>query len=243
MIKIVSCFWNASDYIEKCIMSVKNQTHKEFKMFLIDDISSDKTVEIIKNIIDGDDRFVLIKNDEKKYKLKNLDNLLSDENLINDEDIIVELDGDDWLYNNKVLEFIYNKYNSNTQLWLTNGSFIYSTGSVGFSKRVNHRTIRNDVFSFSHLRTWKSHLWRSIDKTSFMDQNGEYFKSAPDVAYSFPMVELSGDDHYEFINDILLVYNAESPFNEHKDGASAGKNEQERCANIIRKLPKYNPII
>ena len=50
---------------------------------------------------------------QKKYKLKNIDDLLLDENLFDDEDIIVELDGDDWLENNNVLSLIDEKYKQN----------------------------------------------------------------------------------------------------------------------------------
>lgn len=243
MIKVVSCFWNASKYIDKCINSLKNQKFKDFKVFLVDDLSSDNTVEIIKNLIKDDDRFKLVVNSEKKFKLKNMDELIMNENLFSDEDIIVELDGDDWLYNNDVLGFINSKYTKNKNLWLTNGSFVYSNGRMGFSSKVNYKTVRTDNFSFSHLRTWKVHLWRQIDEESFIDQNGNYFVSAPDVAYSFPMIEMAGDKHYEFIPEILHVYNEESPFNEHKvNSAGGGLQVQANSANIIRRKPKYNPI-
>ena len=53
MVKVVSCFWNAENYIEKCINSVKNQLHKNFKMYLVDDVSTDKTVEQIKKLNHG----------------------------------------------------------------------------------------------------------------------------------------------------------------------------------------------
>ena len=88
MIKVVSCFWNVENYIEKCINSVKSQTYRDFKMYLIDDMSNDNTNQIIEKLIEGDERFVYIKNTEKKFKLKNLDDLLMDESLIDDEDII-----------------------------------------------------------------------------------------------------------------------------------------------------------
>lgn len=243
MIKIVSCFWNAESYIEKCITSVKNQTLKDFKMFLIDDMSNDKTNEIVEKLIQGDDRFIHIKNTEKKFKLKNLDDLLMDESLINDEDIIVELDGDDWFYNETVLQKVFDKYNKNKNLWITNGSFIYSDGRMGFSAKSNPQTIRKDLFVFSHLRTWKAHLWRSIGEESFIEQNGSYFKSGADTAYSFPMLEMAGEKHYEFIPDILLVYNEENPHNDHKNGSASGSSyEQFRVSNIIRSMKKYDEL-
>jgi glycosyltransferase involved in cell wall biosynthesis len=130
MIKIISCFWNASKYIEKCIDSIKNQTLKEYKVFLVNDMSTDNTVEIIQELIKDDDRFVLIKNEEKKFKLRNMDELIMNEDLFEDEDIIIELDGDDWFFDEKVLDLINQKYTDNKNLWLTNGSFIYSNGRL-----------------------------------------------------------------------------------------------------------------
>lgn len=243
MIKIVSCFWNASEYVENCLNSIKSQTYKNYKVFLIDDVSTDDSVDKVKKLIDGDDRFSLIVNKEKKGKLKNIDDLLIDDELFDDEDIIIELDGDDWLYNENVIEKIYKIYNEDKNLWLTNGSFIYSNGQFGFSSKVNYKTIRKDIFKFSHLRTWKCHLWRNINEESFLDDNGNYFMSAPDVAYSFPLVELAGDKHYKYIPDIMYVYNAESPYNEHKPNSfDGGVSSQLKNANTIRNKKPYRPL-
>lgn len=240
MIKIISCFWNASPYITKCIDSIKSQSLRDFKVFLIDDVSTDDTVTKIQDLISDDDRFTLIVNTEKKYKLKNMDDLIMDSELIDDEDIIIELDGDDWFYHENVLKIINEKYSNNKNLWLTNGSFVYSNGQFGFSSKVNYKTIRQNIFTFSHLRTWKAHLWRNIEEESFLDLNGEYFKSAPDVAYSFPMVEMAGEKHYEFIHDILLVYNAENMYNEHKpNSAGGGPQTQVFNTQIIRGKKPY----
>jgi hypothetical protein len=220
-----------------------SQKLTEFKMYLIDDVSDDNTVKIIKDLIRSDDRFILIENKEKKFKLKNLDDLLMDDKRFDDEDIIVELDGDDALFNSNSLSTIDDIYNKDKNLWITNGSFIYSNGQFGFSDKVNTDTIRNDVFKFSHLRTWKVHLWRNIDEESFLDNDSTYFKSAADVAYSLPMVEMSGDKHYKFISDILYVYNEENPFNDHKPGSRSGSQfEQVRCNQIIRNKKKYNRL-
>lgn len=240
---VVSAFWNASNYIERCITSVMGQKFTDFTMYLIDDMSDDDTVSKIESLISNDKRFKLIVNTEKKYKLRNFDDLIMDEELIDDEDIIIELDGDDWLYDENVLEKVYNKYNENKNLWMTNGSFMYSNGQIGFSSKVNPSTVRKDPFRLSHLRTWKSHLWRSIEEESFIGPDGEYFRSAPDVAYSFPMVEMAGDKHYEFIPDIMYVYNAESPYNEHKPNSSdGGLQSQSSNANYIRNMKPYRPL-
>ena len=240
MIKIVSCFWNAEKYITNCIKSLKNQNDKNFEVYLIDDMSTDNTNSIINGLIKDDNRFHLIINTEKKYKLKNLDDLIT---TFDDDDIVVELDGDDFLLGDSVIDEIKNLYKNNN-VWLTNGSFMYTDGSSGFSSKSDPNNVRTSVFTFSHLRTWKAFLWKSIPKSYFKDANGYYFKSAADVAYTIPLLELSGEEHYVFNSKILYVYNGSSPYNDHKDGsASGGLQEQSRCAHIIRNKQKLNKLI
>lgn len=240
MIKIVSCFWNAKNYLKTYIDSIKIQNYKDFEVFLIDDVSTDNGSDLVKELIHNDDRFKLIENTEKKFKLRNLDELISN---FDDEDIVVEVDADDFLLGNDVLSLI-NKIYSDGNTWLTNGSFMYSNGTQGFSQKCNPNTIRTDDFRFSHLRTWKSFLWKNIPKENFLDNNGDYYKSGADVAYSFPLLELCGEKHYKFINKVLYVYNETSPYNDHKtQSAAGGVNVQLKCANEIRFKSKLKPLI
>jgi len=240
MIKFVVCVWNAEKYIKNCIRTLKFQEDTDFKVYIIDDVSTDKTVETIKTLIDGDNRFNLIINSEKKFKLKNLDDLIT---TFDDQDIVIELDGDDFLLNSDVVSDIRKIY-SDGDVWLTNGSFMYSNGNQGFSSKCNPETIRKDVFKFSHLRTWKSFLWKSIPKNYLKDDDGEYFKSAADVAYCFALIELAGEENYRFLPKIYYVYNDQSPYNDHKPESATGGGfqEQQRCSNIIRNKPKLKKL-
>lgn len=240
MLKFAVCVWNGEKYIQNCIRSLKNQTDNEFQVFIIDDLSEDKTVEVTKKLIEDDKRFHLITNVEKKFKLKNLDDLIQS---FDDDDIVIELDGDDFLFTKDVVSDLKKIY-SDTKTWLTNGSFIYTNGSKGFSSKCNPKTIRNDVFRFSHLRTWKSFLWKAIPKNYFLDFDEKYFKSAADVAYTIPLLELAGENHYRFLDKIYYVYNETSPYNDHKQGSATGGSltEQNRCASIIRNKPPLKNI-
>jgi glycosyltransferase involved in cell wall biosynthesis len=240
MIKFVVCVWNAEKYIKNCIRTLKSQIDVDFKVFIIDDVSTDNTVETIKSLIVDDNRFDLIVNTEKKFKLKNLDELIT---TFDNDDIVIELDGDDFLLNPDVVSDIRNIY-LDGQVWLTNGSFMYSNGNPGFSSKCNPDTVRKDVFTFSHLRTWKTFLWKSIPKNYLKDDDGEYFKSAADVAYTFSLLELAGEENYRFLDKLYYVYNAESPYNDHKPGSATGGGHQEqvRCSNIIRNKPKLKKL-
>ena len=107
MIKFVCCFWNAENYIKNCIRTLKSQKDSEFEVYLIDDMSTDNTIKLVKNLVDGDDRFKLIVNTEKKFKLRNLDEVISS---FDDEDIVIEIDGDDFLLNSDVVGDIRKVY-------------------------------------------------------------------------------------------------------------------------------------
>lgn len=57
---IIITAYNIDDYIEDCIKSIKNQTFTDYECFIVDDASTDRTVDVIKKSIEGDSRFELI---------------------------------------------------------------------------------------------------------------------------------------------------------------------------------------
>ena len=65
--KIIVPFYNVEKWIKICIRSVKVQNYKDFQCILIDDMSTDKTAEIVREEIDTDPRFTFIENTEKAY--------------------------------------------------------------------------------------------------------------------------------------------------------------------------------
>lgn len=60
LISIVIPLYNAEKYIGRCISSLTHQTYKNFEAIIVDDGSSDHSVEIIKNMIAHDSRFFLL---------------------------------------------------------------------------------------------------------------------------------------------------------------------------------------
>ena len=105
---IVSTFWNSEKYVADCINSIKNQYYGEFVAYMVDDMSTDNSYNVALETINGDERFILIKNTEKKYKTKNFIDVINNNPNIDWDDVIVEIDGDDQLSDNFVLGLIVN---------------------------------------------------------------------------------------------------------------------------------------
>ena len=238
MMVILTTVYNCENYIEKSLLSIMSQTFKNFKCYITDDMSTDNSVKLIENIIKGDDRFILIKNKIKLYQPGNYDQVIRNNENIDDNDVIVEIDGDDWLPNSKCLEKI-NEIYKNDDVWITNGSFKYSSGMNGFSKKqIINSDLRKNPMTCSHMRTWRAFLWRKIKEDDLKDENGVYWKVTGDLAFMFPMLEMSGDEHYRFIDEIIYVYNESNPLNDHKVDLSL-VNE---IAIKIRSMKPYNKI-
>lgn len=216
MIHVLTTLYNCEEYIEQCIGSLMGQKYKNFKCYITNDLSTDKSVEKVENMIKGDDRFILINNIKKLYQPGNYDQVIRGDYEIDDNDIIVEVDGDDWLPDSKVLERVVNLYEDD-DVWIANGRFKYVGGGLGFAAPPkNIDNIRNETFTASHLRTWRAFLWRNIKQEDLKDENGEYWKVAGDLAFMFPMIEMAGHEHYRFMEEINYIYNSNNPLNDHK---------------------------
>ena len=88
---ITPCF-NRADLIERAIISIQNQTHKNFEMIIVDDASTDDTVRIVEQFL-NDDRIRLIKCKENGGV--NVARNIGLNNLSADSDAITFLDSDD----------------------------------------------------------------------------------------------------------------------------------------------------
>jgi len=208
--------YNSADIVERTLSSIMGQSYKNFVCYITDDLSTDNSAEVVEKFIEGDDRFVLIRNTEKRYQGGNYDLICRDTPDIDDEDIVVEVDGDDWLANSKVFERVIETYESG-DIWIANGSFKYSDGRMGFSKPVTSiESLRHGPYTASHLRTWKIFLWRAIKPEDLRDENGNWWSAACDLIFMYDMFEMAGLEHYTFMDTIHYIYNEDNPMNEHK---------------------------
>jgi hypothetical protein len=111
---------------------------------------------------------------------------------------------------------------------------------MGFAQpHDNFENIRQKTFTLTHMRTWKSFLWKKIKPEDLKDKDGNYYKVAGDLSFMFPMVEMCGSEHYKFMYEINYIYNESNPLNEHKvDLSNVHKMNQ-----IIRAFKPYEKLV
>lgn len=240
--KIITTVYNAEKWIKKCIDSVKAQTYSNYEHVIVDDGSTDKTLEVALSETRHDPRFKVIKKDQR---MGIMHSHLAGANIFNEsaseEDIFVHLDGDDWLAHEKVLEKVNEVYES-TGCWMTYGNYKTTDGTPSVCAEMNKDLmvrlhIVQGGWCFSHLRTFKKFLWDKVNINSLVDSNGNLFTSAADAAILCPMLEMA-DGKVEFIDEILYIYNRENPLNEDKDHL----HDQIRCALEIAQQQPYKKL-
>tara|TARA_E500000305_G_C4024167_1_gene240741 strand:+ start:1252 stop:2001 length:750 start_codon:yes stop_codon:yes gene_type:complete len=240
--KIIVPMYNVEEWVETTIKSVKEQTYKDYQCILVDDISTDDTVKVVRKLIKGDKRFKLIVNKEKKYACQNIYEATLKAKP-SDEDVIVNLDGDDWLANRNVLRKVSEVY-SDKDVLLTYGNHInYPDGEPPWplfaypENIVKENRYREFRYLGSHLRTYKYKLWKNLKVEDLQDKDGNFYQMGGDVALMVPLCELAGD-RARFISDVLYVYNNKNPNNDYKlDHSLQYSVEQE-----IRQKAKYNKL-
>ena len=61
LVSIVVPVYNGEKYLEETLNVLKNQTYKNFEVIMVDDISTDNSVQILEKFANEDERFKLIK--------------------------------------------------------------------------------------------------------------------------------------------------------------------------------------
>ncbi|WP_022756283.1 glycosyltransferase family 2 protein [Butyrivibrio fibrisolvens] len=91
LISVIMSVYNEHEYISEAIDSLLSQTYSNFELIIIDDCSTDDTVEIIDRYASNDDRIKLYQNKENAGLTRNLNKALK----LAKGDYIARMDGDD----------------------------------------------------------------------------------------------------------------------------------------------------
>lgn len=238
---VIPSYNNASRY-ERNLDSVFAQTSDNYRVIYIDDRSLDETGQLVQNYIEKRGqahRVTLIRN---KTRIGALANIYQAVWMCKPEEIIVNLDGDDWLAHPEVITLLNQVY-ADKNVWLTYGKWRFFPGDgvpdvIEISPEViqqnNFRMIKGS--GTTPLRTFYAGLFQKIKKDDLMYE-GEFFDAAYDIAIMLPMLEMAGT-HVKFVSEVCYVYDTATFLNDH----TLRKNEQLFIDDYVRKKEKYQPL-
>ena len=244
-IAIISPFFNCANYISRCIISVASQDYDNYQHILIDDASTDNSIEVILATLkvlpeDIRNKVTVISNHENLGAVRNqIQNIRT---LIGDDSIVMLLDGDDSLINdNTVLSYYNSIYDGTTEF--TYGScwsmvddipLISQPYPEDVKQRKDYRNHHfNWILPYTHLRTFKKSLLNTINDDQFKDSNDNWYKAGGDGSVFYALIEAADPNKVKCITDVVYNYNDASPLNDYKvNGLEQNKNAKE----IVNKM-------
>ncbi len=241
-IVVVVVSYNNINWYEYNLSSILLQKYSNYRVVYVDDCSPDGTADAVEDFVyslNQQHRFTLVRN-QKRLGSPLANHYQAIMQYCNDDEIVVCVDGDDWLAYETVLQKINAAY-ANEDVWLTHGTLMeYPSGVVGWSQPVPEEYVLRNAFREyrcpTHLKTFYAWLFKKIDKAD-LQRDGDFFIATGDQAMMFPMVEMAAERHV-FIDDILYVYNMDNPLGESRVHTKL-QNDYEA---IIRSMPPYRRL-
>ena len=147
------------------------------------------------------------------------------------EDIVVWLDGDDWLVRDDACAIVKAMHDAGA--WVTWGSFVFADGRPGFAAPVNWGTpIRRQPWVTTHLKSFRAGLFQQLREEDLKWEPGAQVPW--DMVVMFAAIEMAGGRRCTFCPEVLSAYNLANS-NEWKNGPG----EERRIEQVIRARAPY----
>ena len=171
---IVSCERNIGEAAIKCLDSVYHQKYPGEKIghLFIDDASTDGTDDKIRRWLEGhpDHNVQFI---AQPGRMGGTANTVMGFRMAPPNSIVLELNGDDWLPDDSVLDFL-NRVYADPEVWMTYNTFMFSDGSFRKGSRpyprriVKNRDYRNyQNWLGQPLHSFRSELFAHLKEDTF----------------------------------------------------------------------------
>jgi len=252
---IICCSYNNEDWVETHLESILEQTYTNYEVIYVNDASTDNTLEQVNKIVEKDKRFHIIDNKENldsptnyfKHTYEFMHN--RDEN-----EILVELCGDDWFATPTVLEQLNDVYNE-TDCWLTYGGMrVWNGGedivmpnpqNSNYDPFVHkHALYRKDHWRAGHLHSFRWFLHKTFkpqDAVSMIDH--QIYKHAVDLQLQFSIMEMVPSK--KIINldfPTVMFNNAPGRVKPLKDGTFRDSEENVKYEIEVRNRKKFKRV-
>jgi FkbM family methyltransferase len=242
-IKVIVTTYNNEDWVQTNIESILDQKYKNYEVLYIDDNSSDDTARIADYLISNNSKFKLICHKENKSKSYSFMEYRKD--FIDDNDIVVFIDGDDWIAYNDVFQKVVEYYIENS-VWVAYSKMVcYPSLLESPSHGKDHpedihkfNLYRQYPYTASHLKTMKGFLFKNISEID-LQHNGEWIRFGDDVAIMCAAMEQSPKNKIGVMNFVTYVYNESKPNSDrnHQDYINGRDGE-----NYIKSIRPYSVI-
>ncbi|MGE0009514.1 MAG: glycosyltransferase family 2 protein [Candidatus Babeliales bacterium] len=247
---VLICSYNNAPWVKKNLDSVCMQHYTNWRIVYFDDASTDDTYDLVIDYVHRhniSDKCTLITAPSRGRKLKNL--YTAFHHYIDDHEIIVQLDGDDWFAHENVFSCINTLYQKH-DIWMSYGNYQNVPNQARQAlvmDMIPEHIVENRLFRqqlmFMHLRTFYGWLAKQIRIADLMsahlsDYKSNFYPASNDAATIWPMFEMAWH-RFAFIEEIMYYLNRSNPIN----GFKVDRRLQRRSTEELQvKIPVYKAL-
>jgi glycosyltransferase involved in cell wall biosynthesis len=239
---IITASYNNKDWYQRNLDSIFSQTYPNWRLVYINDFSTDGTGELVQEYVQAQgmqDKVLQLNNKRRRGHLANQYNAI---HMCAKNEIIVIVDGDDWLAHTNVLEYLNYLYQQEDIL-MTYGQFWYlKRNTKGVCRPLPESVVEDNSIRdhpswvLSHLRTFYAGLFQLIKLEDLLYQ-GNYYPMCADISTMYPMFEMAAE-RARFIPDILYVYNDANQLSFFQ----SSDNKQRQIWDYIKQQKRYTRL-
>ena len=206
--------YNNEQNIHNNLISIIYQNNKNWNIIYTNDFSKDKTDKLFNEIvkdynITGKVKYILNNTNKKQSYCK-----FNSYKYCKDDDIVIILDGDDWLSRNDVLSLLTNSYLKENCLALYTGYKIFIDNKI--DKLVNGSDYPIEIkksgeyrkypsWKFTHIKTGYSNLFKNIP-INYLKYENKWLDRCTDLAEYYSICEMAKEKVFH-LNEICCIYN------------------------------------
>lgn len=181
-ISVIVPIYNADKKLNKCIDSILNQTYKDIEIILVNDGSTDNSLNICKKYKSLDDRIKIIDKENEGSIQARKAGLESSEG-----DYIMFVDADDWVDNN-IISIMYNELKRyNCDIVVSNMYKVFSDRKLIKKSNNSHYFIEEKLYvkdeiknelvvAYFHGHPFPASLFCKLYKRSLLIDSGKYLE-------------------------------------------------------------------
>lgn len=164
-VSIIIPVYNSSKYIEKCVISLGNQTYKDFEVIFVDDCSSDDTINVIERIASNVNlNFTILKQELNQgpgsARNKGIENA--------NGQYLIFIDSDDWIKDTYIMKLVSLAEEENADIVFCDYLRAYSNGKLKVSNDFSYAT--NIINNMEYAATCNDGVTRKIIRKKTFDE-------------------------------------------------------------------------
>jgi len=241
LVSIIVPVYNSESYLRRCILSIINQTYYNLDIILINDGSSDSSLNICKEFSEKDKRITVISTKNKGASHARNIGLSSSKG-----QFVAFVDSDDYLEQNSIEQCVFLMQNNNDiDIVSFNWNTCYDDGRIIKTKvfdqetQIINKTELINAISLNDFAYGGGFVWNKFFRRSLIDKSNYYFDESL-IFYEDKLWTIGiANNSNKVLGTNFVGYN----YCIHDSSLSHSSNSSTKCVQVLKSLIKIEQTL